>query len=200
MTAASSRRWLTRQLDIVHGDVKPENVLVFNNECGLPVPKVADFGFSCLGAKDTDVIKMPKTPPWEAPEWHDRGFTISAAKKADFYSFGLLCVWTLFNDQLVEPSSDVSESTEGKMVFFLSKPTLELKEIMEFGALKSQDAISNLAEKMVHRSCAANKGQSEALVEFFHGALCFNPSGRSLRLSNLSNTEHLEKYNVKLHL
>lgn len=200
MTAASFRRCLTRQLDIVHGDVKPENVLVFNNECGLPVPKVADFGFSCLGAKDTDVIKMPKTPPWEAPEWHDRGFPISAAKKADFYSFGLLCVWILFNDQLVEPSPDVSESIEGKMVFYLSKPNLELKERMEFGTLKSQDAISNLVEKIVRRSCAASKGQGEGLVEFFHSALCFNPSGRSLRLGNLSNTKHLEKYDVKLYL
>jgi len=200
MTASSSRRWLTRQLDIVHGDVKPENVLIFNNERGLPVPKVADFGFSCLGAKDTDMIRMPKTPPWEAPEWHPRGFTIAAAKKADFYSFGLLCVWILFNDQLVEPSSDISVSTEGKVVFFLSKSNLELKESMEFGTLKSQDAISNLTEKIVRRSCAANKGQSEALVEFFHGALCFNPSGRCLRLGNLSNTEHLEKYNVEPYL
>jgi len=143
---------------------------------------------------------MPKTPPWEAPEWHHRGFTIAAAKKADYYSFGLLCVWILFNDQLVEPSSDICESTEGKIVFFLSKSTLELKESMEFETLKSQDAISKLAEKIVRRSCVANKGQSEALVEFFHDTLCLDPSRRSLRLGSLSDTEHLEKYYVNFYL
>jgi len=180
--------------------VKPENVLVFNDECGLPVSKVADFGFSCLGAKDTDIIRLPKTSPWEAPEWHDRGFTISAAKKADFYSFGLLCVWILFNDQLVESSAEVSQSAEGKLVFFLSKPTLEWSERMEFGTLKSQDAVSSLVEKMVHRSCVTNKSQSEALVEFFNDALCLNTSERSLSLGNLNNTEHLEEYvHIKLH-
>jgi hypothetical protein len=58
---------------------------------------LADFGFSRYGAKD-DLIKLPRSQPWDAPEWHEREFTLEAASKTDVYAFGLLCFWWLFRD------------------------------------------------------------------------------------------------------
>lgn len=58
---------------------------------------LADFGFSRYGAKD-DLTKLPRSQPWDAPEWHEREFTLEAASKTDVYAFGLLCFWWLFRD------------------------------------------------------------------------------------------------------
>jgi len=62
--------------------------------------RIIDFGYSCLGCKEDDVIRVARTEGWEAPEWHERGFTIKNAKKTDVYSYGKLCGCILFGDQL----------------------------------------------------------------------------------------------------
>ncbi|KAL8726452.1 MAG: hypothetical protein Q9166_006705 [cf. Caloplaca sp. 2 TL-2023] len=87
--------------NIIHGDIKPENVLIFNenneNSYGY-YAKLSDFGYSTWFARDDELIKMPKSQPWCAPEWHHRGFRVSDAMKMDAYSFGMLSFWLLFRD------------------------------------------------------------------------------------------------------
>jgi serine/threonine protein kinase len=95
---------------VVHSDLKPENVLVFfNNGSLLYEAKVADLGFSSLSVTDADttIIRMPGTPPWHAPEWHHRFSTteMTAAKKMDVYSYGLLCAWILFYNTSMNPKA-----------------------------------------------------------------------------------------------
>ena len=46
------------------------------------------------------LIHMPRSRGWNAPEWHHRGFTYRDAEKMDVYSFGLLCLWLFFFDEL----------------------------------------------------------------------------------------------------
>jgi serine/threonine protein kinase len=88
---------------IVHGDLKPQNILIFDtdNGSGQFIPQVADFGYSVLIAKDkmNMAINMPATPGWCAPEWYQNhtAANITAAKKMDTFSFGLLCAWLLFH-------------------------------------------------------------------------------------------------------
>ena len=64
-----------------------------------PTAKVIDFGFSCCGVKNDDVVFLPKTAPWEAPEHSKDAVSIQDAKKMDAYSFGMLCLWVLFTDK-----------------------------------------------------------------------------------------------------
>ena len=80
---------------IIHGDIKPANVLIFSNGSSQYTAKVADFGYSTwLGGTDSAVL-MPRTPHWTAPEWHHRPMHSESAIKMDIYSFGLLCFWLL---------------------------------------------------------------------------------------------------------
>jgi hypothetical protein len=50
-----------------------------------------------------DRAYLPKTPSWVlAPEWHHRGFTNDAEMKLDVFSFGMLCVWILFKNAILD--------------------------------------------------------------------------------------------------
>ena len=80
---------------IVHGDVKPENILIFRNREGKLIAKLADFGCSVLGTNRDQLVRLPKSEPWFAPEYHHRDFKLHMAQRMDIYSFGMLCLWTL---------------------------------------------------------------------------------------------------------
>lgn len=58
--------------------------------------KIADFAFACFGASEDEPVKVSRTEPWDAPEWHHRYFSLKDAKKMDIYSIGVLCLWLFF--------------------------------------------------------------------------------------------------------
>ena len=103
----TERRYLAIQIrcilsnesaDIIHGDIKPDNVLIFKDEANRFVARVADFGFSTI-FKSQSTILVPKSGHWTAPEWHHRGFKASSAIKMDVYSLGVLSLWLTFYDK-----------------------------------------------------------------------------------------------------
>jgi serine/threonine protein kinase len=82
---------------LVHGDLKPANVLIFRHE-SLDVPfiaKLADFGASVSEPNATEGTKVTMegfTPEWSAPEISADVHRLSIASmiKADTFSYGLL--------------------------------------------------------------------------------------------------------------
>ncbi|KAF8544152.1 kinase-like domain-containing protein, partial [Trichophaea hybrida] len=83
------------EYNIIHGDIKPQNVLIFKDATGKTTVKVADFGYSTLAAGEAENICLPKSKPWNAPEHHFGEFTTHNAKLTDVYSFGMLCLWVV---------------------------------------------------------------------------------------------------------
>jgi serine/threonine protein kinase len=94
---------------ICHGDLKTQNILIFNGNDGRHVAKLADFGLSVhthygdvLTGSKRDVYYPLGTPLLNAPEVRNQApgagsVDIAAAIKADIFSFGLL-LWEILNN------------------------------------------------------------------------------------------------------
>ncbi|RDW60752.1 hypothetical protein BP6252_12135 [Coleophoma cylindrospora] len=101
------------ECNVIHGDLKPENILIFNSKASdAVVAKVSDFGYSTMWAGHEEVIYVPKTEPWQAPEWHQRGFLFDDAKKMDWYSFGMVSLWVF----LTFESAGLAESLRASIM------------------------------------------------------------------------------------
>ena len=97
-------------------DVSPKKPPASDNEASRYSVKVTDFGYSTQYAGVDDLIFMPKSEPWYAPEWHHRGFTPAQATKMDSYSFGLVVLWLLCysmeEDSVRRLRSDLSQESD----------------------------------------------------------------------------------------
>ena len=79
--------------DIIHGDIKLENILVFPHSSRGYVAKLADFGFTMVdldGNAGTSFLRG-RTYPWDAPESEQR-MDRHSLKMTDVYSYGFL-IW-----------------------------------------------------------------------------------------------------------
>lgn len=123
--------------------------------------RVADFGYSTwLGGTD-DLIYMPRSLHWTAPEWHHRAFNRASAFKMDVYSFGLLCLWLLFYHDR------------------------EAKHSRFYEDLKSEEAKSTLAHGLIDESSDFSDEQRKNLRQLFDLSLTIDPAVRCSNLKQL---------------
>lgn len=123
--------------------------------------RVADFGYSTwLGGAD-DLIYMPRSLHWTAPEWHHRVFNRASAFKMDVYSFGLLCLWLLFY--------------HGR----------ETRHSRFYEDLKSEEATSTLAHVLIDESSDFSDEQRNNLRQLFDLSLTVDPAVRCLNFEQL---------------
>jgi serine/threonine protein kinase len=79
---------------VIHGDLKPDNVLLFEEPSGTGkfVAKLNDFGFSKVSV--TDDIRRGRSKYWDAPEClDDPSYTQERISASDVYSFGLVAMY-----------------------------------------------------------------------------------------------------------
>jgi serine/threonine protein kinase len=83
--------------NVVHGDVKSENVLVFKHPSRKYIAKVADFGLAVINPDpEKQHYLLGSTWMWEAPECHTM-LSVDGLKLTDVYSFGLVSWRVLVN-------------------------------------------------------------------------------------------------------
>ncbi|KAL8679202.1 MAG: hypothetical protein Q9224_002010 [Gallowayella concinna] len=189
--------------DIVHGDVKCENVLVFEKEAEAgkkagehqwgSVAKIRRLlfpstGFNlCCKLTDFGVSRHPNggvilggSRPWQAPECN-RGqyFKIEAAKRTDIYSFGML-LWRVMFD------GDPFKLLEGE-VSFEGKTDKErrVKRNEAVGALKSDDRLVQHVCESLAVSEKFDRYQIEMLSEVMSITLALDSSRRELDLGRI---------------
>ena len=162
-----------------HGDIKPENVLLFKNESGEWHAKLADFGYAGWAINNSEdiLIKPPRSRPWDPPDYHHRGFTVLGARKLDIYSFGMLCLWVLFFDRSLvgEPLSTDVKSTR-------SWPFHDFKLLDN---MKREDVLGDFAVDLVTSVEVLHANQKENLARFFRSALARDPAERTMSFEEL---------------
>ena len=132
---------------LVHGDVKPENILVCSAVEREYIAKVADFGFSIVQAAESEEMWIGGTRPWMAPEILKRSVRVRDLLKTDIYSFGLLA-WRICIDGR-SPHDFLSESGATNMT------------IEDFEKRKADGSILAMAngeawfERYAHTKCDA---------------------------------------------
>ncbi|KAJ1291885.1 hypothetical protein BS78_02G350500 [Paspalum vaginatum] len=96
MDAAIGMEYLHSK-DIIHFDLKCDNLLVNLNDPSRPICKVADFGLSKV--KQTTMVSggMRGTLPWMAPEMLEMSSNM-VSTKVDVYSFGII-MWEILTGQ-----------------------------------------------------------------------------------------------------
>lgn len=150
--------------------------MIFNDDSGGYIAKVADFGYSTQSVRDDELIIMPASWPWTAPEYHHRGFTHSQAAKMDVYSFSMLCLWLLFRENFSETSLILSDILNGKRGSIIS--TQQCNEYDRWNILdelKSQGKLVASAHQIVMTTTAFNDEQKSALDLFFSSTLVTDP-------------------------
>ena len=169
--------------DIVHGDVKCENVLIFEepddskgarSEDMKLVGKLTDFGVLRL---EDGGLMLGGSRPWQAPEFSRTAyFKIEEAKRTDVYSFGML-LWRVFLDG--DPFKSLGE-IEGKTP----------KEKRQ----SRNDAVAALkdGDQLVQHVCASlalsenfTRPQLEMLCEVIGVTLIKDPSRRELDMARV---------------
>jgi len=107
------------ECNIIHGDVKSENVLICRHAKRKYIAKVADFGLSVINpdTKRKGHILLGGTIPWNAPECGN-SLSVEGLKQTDVYSFGLMSWRVLVNNpspfQLIPPAA-LDLTTIGKV-------------------------------------------------------------------------------------
>lgn len=108
---------------VVHGDIKPANILVSENNEGNYVAKAADLGYSTIFSNTDMQVYMPGSQGWVAPEWGPNIITnLEGALKMDIYAFGLLCIWLLFYNIHGNNTTEFYEDTKsGQATLMLAR-------------------------------------------------------------------------------
>jgi len=166
---------------IIHGDIKPSNVLVFKDNTGAFTAKVTDFGYSTCYTGD-DLIKLPRSRPWDAPELESirKGVNPEQACKVDVFSFGLLCLWLLFEKNLVgiEP---LPTSKGGKLSF--NSSIERLANVLN--NMKEANKLVQLAHELLVMEMSLNHRQKRKMKQFFSKSLTCDTSSREADIKRL---------------
>jgi serine/threonine-protein kinase len=104
LTVCDAVRYAHGQL-VVHRDIKPDNILVAQDDQGRPVVKLLDFGIAKLLETDREALtrtSIPLTPAYASPE-QVKGEPVSTA--TDVYSLGMILYGLLTGARPYEVSS-----------------------------------------------------------------------------------------------
>ena len=147
-----------------HGDIKPHNILISEDESGIFTAKIADFGWSLRFLGEDDYGYMTRSIPWQAPEWHDRGHLFSETIQMDIYSFGLVCFWLLYNEKLHE--NDIR---------FDALPDQHPHPLES----KKQNGLQTTAERLAQQILQSLDNFTGDLELFFRSCLAWDPENRA---------------------
>ncbi|RGP79767.1 serine threonine kinase [Fusarium longipes] len=138
----SAMSYLHAHCGIVHGDLKPGNILVFvNRYSGEIQAKLSDFGlaFPMYGSEMTQVQRDDWRPLgtryWSAPEMCIKEMWLCGSRinpyEADYYSFGLIVWFILFGYPVSESKKVVNKRDEDQFMAMKSNWDTKVQDHFE---------------------------------------------------------------------
>lgn len=176
-------------LDIIHGDIKPQNVLIFEGEDKEYHARISDFAYSTLYARSEDEIAMPMSEFWHAPEQdrEERLWTSSDAKKMDIFSFGMLSLWFLAGSSLVGVVRRFCELVELQFAPQDSSPEEMLKDLLGL-IWESEGLLPEFVDVLMNDLAVDDADSRREWATFFRQSLKLEPHDRNIDdLSLFSN-------------
>ncbi|KAF3000786.1 hypothetical protein E8E13_005545 [Curvularia kusanoi] len=168
--------------DIIHGDIKPANALVFRNDKRYTA-KLMDFGLSYRDAGEHHPVFVAGSWPWTAPELDKNYCTVAQAKCMDIFSFGMLCFWTLFEKNFQGELPLPAETYQtGQGCASQQRQTLNMAV---FNQLKHSDRLPILAKQLIRDEPSFDEDDKPKLERFFDKALSRDPEDRCDALESL---------------
>ena len=168
---------------IIHGDIKPENVLAFDENSRI-CPKVADSGLATCFQGHDEWVTLPKSEPWNAPEYHGRSMMPEEAQRMDIYSFGLMCFWLLFKAGSSGDALDPGTLLEPDSFVDFERPWSE-KNLLQRWKTDPQDKIVEWVCWLVRKDQHIDIDIEKNLQRFFQSTLAYEPQSRSTDLAKL---------------
>ncbi|KAJ0108127.1 hypothetical protein J7T55_007246 [Diaporthe amygdali] len=173
--------------DIIHGDIKPENVLVFEDVPGHYTVRVADFGYSTLYGSESHPLKLPISLPWNAPE-HDRSakeWNPAQAKVTDIYSFGLVSFWLMFHPWLRRDRPEAQDKRDTSVAVATGTMNVNETALDRLIMLKESGEIRTQSQLLVYSEASLSERYQTALKDFFATSLSLDPGEREASLRSL---------------
>jgi serine/threonine protein kinase len=147
--------------------------------------RVTDFGYATRFVNEDDRICIPKIDPWNAPEHTYENITPAQAQKMDVFSFGMLCMWVMFEKCLsgITPLPQEAHWAEkyvhGRREKHLSQSVLKNR--------KQEGGLVMLAQQLVMAEKDLDDETKQVLQELFSLSLACNPSQRKTDLRYFSD-------------
>ena len=151
-------------------------MLIFKDRSGIYTAKIADFGLSTYFYGEKDLVQMPESVPWNAPEHHNRYFCPQDAKAMDVYSFSMLCLWLLFGVGSSETIPYSLRAADDTGLF-----SFEAGDWSQKGDLLrswKRDRLLDWTVQLMVKPGNFGTKIRENLTQFFRSTLCFNHQAR----------------------
>lgn len=136
---------------------------------------MTDFGYSTYYFQDNDLIQLPKSKPWYAPEYKNSEVTPAEAHEMDVFSLGMLFFWLIFERYLSGMEPLPAEIQWAHLPLQRGQDTY-LWNILE--ELKNNDSLVLLAHQLLMIHDGLQPERREALKDLFSMSLVSDPKLR----------------------
>ncbi|KAF2184801.1 ankyrin [Zopfia rhizophila CBS 207.26] len=143
---------------LIHGDLKPDNILMFPRGDGTFIARLADFGLSISEAiSDPSQARLGGTVGWQAPEVEeDHSISNEYLLATDIFSFGLL-IWSIMLRSGKTPPTGGKECRRSIAL----RETDEAKELLGTGLHRM---VRNILDRLLNKEPSKRPTEMEILL------------------------------------